>query len=219
MVQIQNDCEGNIRSSLSDDVKEWDETIHNTRHTLYPVCGDSIDHVIGILNAKDYFRLKEKSKDMVIDSAISTPYFVMETTKADVLFKNMKQSKQSMAIVLDEYGGVVGIVTLFDLLEEIVGDLNDIEPISSEEETVIIRISDNKWEVKGNIRLSDIEDAIGVTFTAEDCDTFTGVVFQKFGMVPKDGDTKIELEIENMHIIIDKIKEHQVEHAIIEILE
>ena len=202
---------------MSDDVKEWDETIHNTRHNLYPVCGDSIDHVIGILNAKDYFRLKEKSKDMVIDSAISEPYFVMETTKADVLFKNMKQSKQSMAIVLDEYGGVVGIVTLFDLLEEIVGDLNDIEPISSEEETVIIRISDNKWEVKGNIRLSDIEDAIGVTFTAKDCDTFTGFVFRKFGMVPKDGDTKIELEIENMHIIIDKIKEHQVEHAIIEI--
>ena len=202
---------------MSDDVKEWDETIHNTRHTLYPVCGDSIDRVIGILNAKDYFRLKEKNKDTVIDSAISAPYFVMETTKADVLFKNMKQSKQSMAIVLDEYGGVVGIVTLIDLLEEIVGDLNDIEPVSPEE--TVVRISDNKWEVKGNIRLSDIEDATGVTFTAEDCDTFTGFLFQKFSMVPKDGAAKIELEIENMHIIIDKIKEHQVEHAIIEIIE
>ena len=201
---------------MSDDVKEWDETIHNTRHTLYPVCGDSIDRVIGILNAKDYFRLKEKNKDTVIDSAISAPYFVMETTKADVLFKNMKQSKQSMAIVLDEYGGVVGIVTLIDLLEEIVGDLNDIGPVSPEE--TVVRISDNKWEVKGNIRLSDIEDATGVTFAAEDCDTFTGFLFQKFSMVPKDGAAKIELEIENMHIIIDKIKEHQVEHAIIEIL-
>ena len=71
---------------MSDDVKEWDETIHNTRHTLYPVCGDSIDHVIGILNAKDYFRLKEKSKDMVIDSAISEPYFVMETYKSRCAF-------------------------------------------------------------------------------------------------------------------------------------
>ena len=202
---------------MSDDVKEWDETIHNTRHTLYPVCGDSIDRVIGILNAKDYFRLKEKNKDMVIDSAISAPYFVMETTKADVLFKDMKQSKQSMAIVLDEYGGVVGIVTLIDLLEEIVGDLNDIEPVSPEE--TVVKISDNKWEVKGNIRLSDIEDATGVTFAAEDCDTFTGFLFQKFSMVPKDGAAKIELEIENMHIIIDKIKEHQVEHAIIEIIE
>ena len=202
---------------MSDDVKEWDETIHNTRHTLYPVCGDSIDRVIGILNAKDYFRLKEKNKDTVIDSAISAPYFVMETTKADVLFKNMKQSKQSMAIVLDEYGGMVGIVTLIDLLEEIVGDLNDIEPVSPEE--TVVRISDNKWEVKGNIRLSDIEDVTGVTFAAEDCDTFTGFLFQKFCMVPKDGAAKIELEIENMHIIIDKIKEHQVEHAIIEIIE
>ena len=202
---------------MSDDVKEWDETIHNTRHTLYPVCGDSIDRVIGILNAKDYFRLKEKNKDTVIDSAISAPYFVMETTKADVLFKNMKQSKQSMAIVLDEYGGMVGIVTLIDLLEEIVGDLNDIGPVSPEE--TVVRISDNKWEVKGNIRLSDIEDATGVTFAAEDCDTFTGFLFQKFSMVPKDGAAKIELEIENMHIIIDKIKEHQVEHAIIEIIE
>lgn len=204
---------------MADDVKKWDETIHNTRHTLYPVCKDSMDHVVGVLNAKDYFRLKEKNKDMVINSAISTPYFVMETTKADVLFRNMKQSKQSMAVVLDEYGGVVGIVTLFDLLEEIVGNLNDIVPISSEQETAVIRRNDNRWEVKGNIRLSDMEEAIGVAFETEDCDTFTGFVFQKFGMVPKDGTAKIELEIENMHIIIDKIKEHQIEHAIIEILE
>ena len=204
---------------MTDDVKKWDETIHNTRHTLYPVCKDSMDHGVGVLNAKDYFRLKEKNKDMVINSAISTPYFVMETTKADVLFRNMKQSKQSMAVVLDEYGGVVGIVTLFDLLEEIVGDLNDIVPISSEQETAVIRRNDNRWEVKGNIRLSDMEEAIGVAFETEDCDTFTGFVFQKFGMVPKDGTAKIELEIENMHIIIDKIKEHQIEHAIIEILE
>ena len=68
------------------------------------------------------------------------------------------------------------------------------------------------------MNLSQCFRSLGVTFTEEDCDTFTGFVFQKFGMVPKDGDTKIELEIENMHIIIDKIKEHQVEHAIIEIL-
>lgn len=203
---------------MADDVEEWEETIHSTRHTLYPVCGDSIDHVVGILNAKDYFRVKEKNKDRIMDSAISAPYFVMETIKADVLFRNMKQSKQSMAVVLDEYGGMVGIVTLFDLLEEIVGDLNDMEQMPSEEETAIIRISENKWEVKGNIRLSDIEEAIGSTIAVEDCDTFTGFVFQKFGMVPQDGTEKIELETENIHIVIDKIEEHQVEHAVIEIL-
>ena len=204
---------------MDDDLGEWDATIHSTRHTLYPVCGDSIDNIIGVLNAKDYFRIKEKTKEQVIDLAITPPYFVMETTKADVLFKNMKKSKQSIAIVLDEYGGMVGIVTLLDLLEEIVGDLNAIEPISLEEEVAIEFISDNKWEVKGNIRLSDIEEVTGVTISAEGCDTFTGVVFQKYGTVPKDGITKIELEIEKLHVTVDEIKDHQVNHAIIEIIE
>ena len=203
---------------MDDDLEEWDATIHSTRHTLYPVCGDSIDNIIGILNAKDYFRIKEKTKEQVIDLAITPPYFVMETTKADMLFKNMKNSKQSIAIVLDEYGGMVGIVTLLDLLEEIVGDLNVIEPISLEDEEAINFISDNKWEVKGNIRLSDIEEVTGVTISAEDCDTFTGVVFQKYGTVPKDGITNIELEIEKLHVTVDEIKDHQVNHAIIEMV-
>lgn len=204
---------------MDDDLEEWDATIYSTRHTLYPVCGGSIDNIIGILNTKDYFRIKEKTKEQVVDLAITPPYFVMETTKADVLFKNMKNSKQSVAIVLDEYGGMVGIVTLLDLLEEIVGDLNAIEPISLEEEVAIEFISDNKWEVKGNIRLSDIEEVTGVTISAEGCDTFTGVVFQKYGTVPKDGITKIELEIEKLHVTVDEIKDHQVNHAIIEIIE
>lgn len=204
---------------MDDDLEEWDATIYSTRHTLYPVCGGSIDNIIGILNTKDYFRIKEKTKEQVVDLAITPPYFVMETIKADVLFKNMKNSKQSVAIVLDEYGGMVGIVTLLDLLEEIVGDLNAIEPISLEEEVAIEFISDNKWEVKGNIRLSDIEEVTGVTISAEGCDTFTGVVFQKYGTVPKDGITKIELEIEKLHVTVDEIKDHQVNHAIIEIIE
>lgn len=200
---------------MSDDVSEWDKIIHNTRHTRYPICRDSIDDVVGILNAKDYFRIKDKSKNAIINAAVVSPYFVTETTKADVLFKNMKKAKQSMAIVLDEYGGMVGIVTVFDLLEELVGDLNNIEEMSYEEES-IEKIGDNKWKIIGNARLSDIEEAIGVAILSEDCETFTGLVFQKNGMVPKDGNVKIDLEIENLHIFIDKVEDHQVVHAIIE---
>ena len=122
-----------------------------------------------------------------------------------------------MAIVLDEYGGMVGIVTIFDLLEELVGDLNNIEVMSCEEES-IENIGDNKWEIKGNARLSDIEEVIGVAIPSEECETFTGLVFQKFGMVPKDGNVKMDLEIDNLHIIIDRVEDHQVVHAIIEIL-
>lgn len=202
---------------MPDSVDEWDKIIHNTRHTLYPICRDSIDDVVGILNAKDYFRLKDKSKNTIMNSAVVSPYFVMETTKANVVFKNMKSAKQSMAIVLDEYGGMVGIVTVLDLLEELVGDLNNIEEMSYEEES-IEKIGDNKWEIIGNVRLSDIEEAIGVAFLSEDCETLTGLVFQKFGMVPKDGNDQIDLEIENLHVFIDKVEDHQVVHAIIEII-
>ena len=202
---------------MPDSVDEWDKIIHNTRHTLYPICRDSIDDVVGILNAKDYFRLKDKSKNTIMNSAVVSPYFVMETTKANVVFKNMKSAKQSMAIVLDEYGGMVGIVTVLDPLEELVGDLNNIEEMSYEEES-IEKIGDNKWEIIGNVRLSDIEEAIGVAFLSEDCETLTGLVFQKFGMVPKDGNDQIDLEIENLHVFIDKVEDHQVVHAIIEII-
>ena len=202
---------------MPDSVDEWDKIIHNTRHTLYPICRDSIDDVVGILNAKDYFRLKDKSKNTIMNSAVVSPYFVMETTKANVVFKNMKSAKQSMAIVLDEYGGMVGIVTVLDLLEELVGDLNNIEVMSYEEES-IEKIGDNKWEIIGNVRLSDIEEAIGVAFLSEDCETLTGLVFQKFGMGPKDGNDQIDLEIENLHVFIDKVEDHQVVHAIIEII-
>ena len=202
---------------MPDSVDEWDKIIHNTRHTLYPICRDSIDDVVGILNAKDYFRLKDKSKNTIMNSAVVSPYFVMETTKANVVFKNMKSAKQSMAIVLDEYGGMIGIVTVLDLLEELVGDLNNIEEMSYEEES-IEKIGDNKWEIIGNVRLSDIEEAIGVAFLSEDCETLTGLVFQKFGMVPKDGNDQIDLEIENLHVFIDKVEDHQVVHAIIEII-
>ena len=100
---------------LDDTMDEWAETIHNTRHTRYPVCEDSADNVVGILNAKEYFRLADKSRESVMAGAVRTPYFVPETIKADALFRNMKRTGNPLAVVLDEYGGMVGIVTLNDL--------------------------------------------------------------------------------------------------------
>ena len=190
---------------MSDDVKEWDETIHNTRHTLYPVCGDSIDHVIGILNAKDYFRLKEKSKDMVIDSAISEPYFVMETTKADVLFKNMKQSKQSMAIVLDEYVVMSGIVTFEDIVEEIVGEIDDEYDDTSDD---IVKINDHEYLVDGSLNLNEVNDEIDTHFESEDFESIGGLVLGEFSGVPK---IKDKIEFPGVTIIIEKMHKNRIE--------
>lgn len=108
---------------MEDSMEEWDTTIHESRHTLYPVCEDTADQIIGILNAKDYFRLKDKSRDNVMAEAVKKPYFVPDGTKADVLFKKMKESHNSMAVVVDEYGGTLGVITINDLLEELVGNL------------------------------------------------------------------------------------------------
>ncbi len=110
---------------LNDTPNTWENIIYSTRHTLYPVFDGSFDNIIGVLNAKDYYALKEKTKDNIIEKSVHRAYFVPDTLKADVLFKNMKKRHDSMAIVLDEYGGMQGIITMHDLIEELVGDLNE----------------------------------------------------------------------------------------------
>lgn len=108
---------------LDDDDAAWEKTIHDKRYTYFPVCGASADNIVGVLNAKDYYRLNDKSRENVMKYAIEEAYFVPESIKADVLFGNMKKLRKHICIALDEYGGMVGIVTLRDLVEELVGEL------------------------------------------------------------------------------------------------
>ena len=106
---------------LTDD---WEREIFSSRHSLYPVCRDTTDKVVGILDIKDYFALPERSAEAAMSQAVKEPYFVPDSIKADVLFKRMRDERIRIAVVLDEYGGVTGIVTLSDILELLVGDLN-----------------------------------------------------------------------------------------------
>ncbi len=198
---------------LEDDVDVWAHTIFEARHTLYPVCDGSADNVIGILNAKDYFPLKEKTRENVLAAAVHPAFFVPETVKADVLFRNMKKSRNSMAVVLDEYGGMVGIVTLQDLVEELVGDLNDDIPDLDNPEPYIEKTGECSWEIHGNIALELLEAATGLELATEEYDTFTGMVFDALGAVPGDGEQEISLELENLWVRILKIEAHQIEAA------
>ena len=201
---------------MDDDLDAWAETIHDTRHTRYPVCDGSPDHVIGILNAKDYFRLEDKTKENIFATAVRPAYFVPETIKADVLFRNMKKTRHVMAVVMDEYGGMVGVVTLYDLVEELVGELNDEPDEFQAPEPHIEKTGGNTWSVIGNVELSDVEEALGIEIeTEEDIDTFTGLVFDELGMIPNEGAQNIDLEIRNMKIHVSSIAEHQIEAATI----
>lgn len=198
---------------MEDPVDTWETTIFEQRHTLYPVCDGSADNVIGVLNAKDYFPLKDKTKENIIATAVHPAFFVPETIKADVLFRNMKKSRNSMAVVLDEYSGMVGIVTMQDLVEELVGDLNDDIPNQDDPEPYIEKVDDNNWKIYGNVALEILEEATGLKLATEDYDTFTGMVFDALGAVPADGEQKISLELENIVIHIQKIEAHQIENA------
>lgn len=203
---------------MDDDENTWAETIHDSRHTRYPVCDGSPDHVVGILNAKDYFRLENKTKENILASAVRPAYFVPETIKADVLFRNMQKNRNSMAVVLDEYGGMVGVVTIFDLVEELVGELNDEPDDPRNKDPYIEKTGENTWYIYGNVELSDLEDALDIEIeSASDVDTFTGLVFDALGMIPDEGPQNIDLEIQNMIIHVSSIAEHQIETAAIEL--
>lgn len=104
--------------------EEWEREIFSSRHSIYPICEDTTDHVVGVLDIKDYFALDPRGAESAMSAAVKKAYFVPDSIKADVLFDRMRREGVRMAVALDEYGGVTGIVTLNDLLEQLVGDLD-----------------------------------------------------------------------------------------------
>ena len=203
---------------VEDSMDEWAQTIHKIRHTLYPVCEDSADNVIGILNAKDYFRLEDKSRESVMANAVHPAYFVPENIKADVLFSNMKKTGNALAVVLDEYGGMVGIVTINDLVECIMGDLGDDEIDPGSEGPVIEKISDDTWKINDNIELEDLEEELGVEIDKGEFDTFTGLVFGTLGIIPDEGKQDLSLDIGNLKIHVSNVEDHQIKEATVTVV-
>lgn len=201
---------------MEDSMEEWGKTIYETRHSLYPVCEDSPDNIIGILNARDYFCLQNRNQENVLNAAVRPAYFVPENIKADVLFRNMKQRGTAMAVVLDEHGGMEGIVTINDLVEQLVGDLVDGSVETDEDTPRIIQQDERTWEIHGNVDLEDIEEVTGIMLEQDGCDTFTGMVFNALECVPEDGDQDIHLEIAGLLIHISSIKDHQIDVATVQ---
>ena len=170
---------------MDESIDEWEEIIHESRHSYFPVCGEDVDDIIGILDAKDYFRLKEKNHEIIMREAIKPAYFVPENVKASTLFQNMKKSGNYFAVVLDEYGGMEGIITVRDLIEELVGDLSEEQEADRQQE--IEQVSDDTWKILGTTQLDDVADALDVELPVDEYDTFGGYIFGELGTVPDDG--------------------------------
>ena len=196
-------------------MEEWEKTIHESRHSLFPVCGEDADDILGILDAKDYFRLRGCTKDEILAQAVKRPYFVPEYIKADVLFANMKKNGNYFAVVLDEYGGMDGIITLRDLIEQLVGTLTEEDEEDRPED--IQKISDELWRIQGSTPLDDVSEALGVELPEEDYDTFSGYIFGKLAVIPEDG-SQFELEADGLHIKVLQVKEHRIEGTLVRVL-
>lgn len=193
-------------------IEQWENTIHQSRHSLYPVCNESVDDIVGVLNAKDYFRLNEKTYDSIMEAAVRPAYFVPETIKADVLFRSMKKSRNYFAVVLDEYGGMSGIVTMNDLVQQLVGEIDDEDMI--ERELKIENIDSQTWNILGNTPLEEVEEQLNVSLPTDEYDTFGGFIFGTLGTIPDDG-SQFEIEVNGLTIKVIEVKDHRVEKAVV----
>lgn len=158
-------------------------------HSRIPVYDESLDDIKGILYAKDLLALWKKGSGMEtqIRHTLRLAHFVPETKRADMLFKEMQASKVHIAIVVDEYGGTAGLVTIEDLIEEIVGDIRD--EFDFNEEAEFTEIGPDEWIVDGAMNLNDFNDLVGSDVPTDENDSIGGYVYSKWGRVPEVGET------------------------------
>lgn len=200
---------------LEDTLKSWDEAINETGYTYYPVCDGSPDQIVGVLNTKTYFRLKDKSKDSIMKNAVAPAYFVPETLKADILLRNMRKERVHFAVVLDEYGGMSGIVTIKNLLEELVGDLDDDIVVEEDTEEMVRQLEEGVWEVEGGALLEELSTILNLPIPpSEEYDTLNGLIFHTLGSLPKPDD---QIEVDGIKINVTEIQNNQVKTAIVSI--
>ncbi len=189
---------------------DMEEIICKSSYSRYPVCGKSMDEIVGILHVRDFFC----DKTAPIADLLRPAHFVPETVKADVLLRDMQKNKAHMAIIVDEYGGVSGVVTLEDLLEEIVGEIEDEH---DNEQPFITVLEDGGWRVRGDVDLNTLGEAIGVSFPKGDYDTLGGLIFSRMNSIPQDG-SRPEVDIDGVRIIVDEISDRHVTWAQIKVL-
>ncbi len=199
---------------LEETDEEWEEIIFSSRHSLYPICDESVDKIIGVLSTKEYFRLRDKSRENVMKEAVRPANFVPESVRADILFERMKKSRDHFAVVLDERGGMTGIVTINDLIEELVGDIDD--EYEEHEDDIIKKIDSETWSIGGNADMEDVEEALGIKIDDDeyDTDTFGGFIFSVLGTIPNDG-TQVEVQAQGLNIKVTDIQEHRVVRALV----
>ena len=206
-------------------VEDSDETIlqaiRESGLSRFPVYGEDTDDILGILSTREYFLNARAKKPLPLRELLRPAYFVPESVRADVLFRDMQSKKIHMAVVVDEYGGTSGLITLEDLLEELVGKIYD--EFDPPEEQDIIPINDKLWRVSGSADLEDLAKAMEIELPWDeleelDCDTVGGLVFAQLSVIPDDGSRPV-VESMGLRIRVEDLSDRRVNWALIEKLE
>ncbi len=187
--------------------EEYVQTVLESGHSRYPVVGDSRDEVEGILLAKDLLGyVADEGKPLDLDDIMRPVVYIPQSKRLNVLLSEFRASRNHMAIVVDEYGGVAGLVTIEDVLEQIVGEIDDEH--DDDEEGYIRRLSNGEHVVKALTPIEDFNDYFDTSFSDEEFDTVGGLVIKGFGHLPKRGE---DTTIEGMHFRVlraDKRRVH-----------
>ncbi len=194
------------------------QRIRETGRSRFPVCGEDVDDIIGILNSRQYLLNTREEQPKPMQELLRPAFFVPESVKADVLFRDMQQKKFHLAIVVDEYGGTSGLVTMEDLLEQLVGEIYD--EFDTEEEQEITALGGGKWRVAGAVRLEDLGEVMELDIPEEDAEeyeTLAGLVFGSLAIIPEDG-TKPHVQAMGLDVQVEEITDHRVEWAIVSAL-
>ena len=171
---------------ISQPPQEFIPHVIETAHSRFPVTDGDKDNIIGILLAKDLLRYYA-GEEFDVRDMLRPAVFVPESKRLNVLLRDFRSNRNHIALVVDEYGGVSGMVTIEDVLEQIVGDIAD-EYDFDEDEDNIIRQDDAHWRVKADTEIEDFNESLGTDFSDEDCDTVGGLVLKSAGQLPKRND-------------------------------
>lgn len=192
------------------------EIVKNEQYSRIPVYLESIDNIIGILYVKDLLTLVTANpvKDFCLDAYIRKPFFIPVKKKIDELFLDLQNAKTHMAIVIDEYGGTAGVVTIEDLVEEIVGNIFD--EYDEEEDRELKQLDETTFEVSGMISLNELEAALDVELPVEDFETLNGFLISLFGNIPPKDEIN-EVRFKHLLINVVDVTEKRIEKVIIKI--
>lgn len=195
----------------------YDELVRLFKEETYsrlPIYEESKDHIIGLLYLKDLFFYSQNNNmdNFDLKSILRKPIFVYEYQKTSQIFADMKTSSVTMAIVLDEYGIMSGIITMEDLIEEIVGEIRD--EYDENENDVIRRISESTYDIDASIKLDDLNDALNTSLHSDDYDSLAGFVIELMDKLPSEGE---EADYTNLHFSVAKVNRNRIERIIMTI--